>query len=185
MFDTAIQKVLANEGGYVNNPSDKGGETYKGIARNYHKEWGGWAIIDSYKSQSDIANTLNNNQELQTLVQEFYKNEYWNKLVSPLNVTSDKINDYIFDMCVNIGGFAKIIQRAINANIPASEQITVDGIIGSGSKHKLQEAISAVGEDKFLSSLVEYRVKYYCDIVANNTTQAIFLRGWINRSYEV
>lgn len=33
MFDILIQKILQHEGGYVNNPSDKGGETKYGITK--------------------------------------------------------------------------------------------------------------------------------------------------------
>ena len=32
-FLPALQKVLAHEGGYVNDLDDPGGETYKGVAR--------------------------------------------------------------------------------------------------------------------------------------------------------
>ena len=44
-FQPALQKVLAHEGGYVNDPDDPGGETYKGIAHNMHSKWGGWVYI--------------------------------------------------------------------------------------------------------------------------------------------
>jgi len=35
-FNLAFSKMLFHEGGYVNDPDDLGGETYKGIARNSH-----------------------------------------------------------------------------------------------------------------------------------------------------
>lgn len=38
-FNIAFQKTLTHEGGYVNDPEDSGGETYKGISRNNHKNW--------------------------------------------------------------------------------------------------------------------------------------------------
>jgi lysozyme family protein len=42
-FKQAYQLVLQNEGGYVNDPNDPGGETYKGVARNIYivTGWGG------------------------------------------------------------------------------------------------------------------------------------------------
>ena len=33
-FKKAIDKILVNEGGYVNDPTDKGGETKFGISKN-------------------------------------------------------------------------------------------------------------------------------------------------------
>jgi hypothetical protein len=53
-FQPALQKVLAHEGGYVNDPDDPGGETYKGIARNMHSKWGGWVYIDLCKHASNL-----------------------------------------------------------------------------------------------------------------------------------
>ena len=44
-FDRALAFVLEREGGWVNNPNDKGGETYRGVARNYNLYWPGWNRI--------------------------------------------------------------------------------------------------------------------------------------------
>ena len=35
-YDKAFKEVAAIEGGYVNDPQDTGGETYKGISRVNH-----------------------------------------------------------------------------------------------------------------------------------------------------
>lgn len=48
-FKIALDKVLSREGGYINDPDDKGGETYKGISRKYNPDWKGWRIIDNTK----------------------------------------------------------------------------------------------------------------------------------------
>ena len=32
-FETEVEKILQREGGYVNNPSDRGGETNFGISK--------------------------------------------------------------------------------------------------------------------------------------------------------
>ena len=48
-FQQAFQHTAAAEGGYSNNPKDKGGETYRGIARKYWPDWAGWIIVDEYK----------------------------------------------------------------------------------------------------------------------------------------
>ena len=42
-FKVAFAKTIRFEGGYVNHKADKGGETYKGIARNFWPKWKGWA----------------------------------------------------------------------------------------------------------------------------------------------
>ena len=51
-FKEAFELTLAHEGGYVKDPDDRGGETYKGIARRYNPGWSGWARIDKAKKQA-------------------------------------------------------------------------------------------------------------------------------------
>ena len=61
-FDEAIKKILDHEGGYVNNPKDKGGETYMGISRKAHPKSKVWSIIDKvtikYKTVSELINAM-------------------------------------------------------------------------------------------------------------------------------
>jgi lysozyme family protein len=39
-----IEFTLRNEGYYVNDKDDSGGETYRGISRVNFPKWAGWAI---------------------------------------------------------------------------------------------------------------------------------------------
>lgn len=103
-FNECIEKILEHEGGYVNDPSDKGGETKFGISKRAYPNL-------------DIKNlTL----EKAILI---YKQDYWYKNYSenlPLDIR------YIhFDTSVNMGltKAAKILQQSIG-------NITVDGKIG-------------------------------------------------------
>ena len=49
IFNLAYKKLEVAEGGYVNDPDDKGGETYKGISRKANPNWAGWISIDQIK----------------------------------------------------------------------------------------------------------------------------------------
>jgi len=46
-FETALMSTLKREGGFVNDPADSGGMTYRGISRKSNKRWVGWPIIDA------------------------------------------------------------------------------------------------------------------------------------------
>lgn len=117
-FEIANKLTGINEGGYANNLSDRGGETYGGIARNFWGSWAGWKYIDKYKAdyakakldgktKLSLAAWINASARVQTepvrdLVVAFYKKEFWdaNKL--------DQINDQqlansIYDFGVNSG----------------------------------------------------------------------------------
>jgi lysozyme family protein len=50
-FKTAYALTMGHEGIYSNNPKDRGGETYKGIARKFHPSWEGWKAIDRMKNK--------------------------------------------------------------------------------------------------------------------------------------
>ncbi|MBC7912857.1 MAG: hypothetical protein H7Y07_01930, partial [Pyrinomonadaceae bacterium] len=49
-FDLAYKITMHNEGGYANDPQDNGGETWKGVARNFCPKWAGWVIVDRIKA---------------------------------------------------------------------------------------------------------------------------------------
>ena len=72
-FRPAFEKMIHNEGGYVNHivAGDRGGQTYAGIARKFHPDWQGWNLID----HNDM-----DNPELTTFVLLFYKTNFWDKL---------------------------------------------------------------------------------------------------------
>jgi len=117
-FKIADKITGINEGGYANNPSDRGGETYAGIARKFWGSWPGWKYIDKYKAdyakakmagktKLSLAGWINASarvpsEPVRDLVVGFYKKEFWdaNKL--------DQINDQqlansIYDFGVNSG----------------------------------------------------------------------------------
>jgi lysozyme family protein len=79
-FQPALQKVLAHEGGYANDPDDPGGETYRGIARNMHSKRGGWVCIDLCKLKSDFPANLEKDGDLQENIKSFYQVNFWDKI---------------------------------------------------------------------------------------------------------
>lgn len=107
-FDKAYFKVIKNEGGYVRDKDDKGGETYLGIARRFHKNSPMWPIIDEITkanptaSYTAITSLLKRNNRIDTIVKNIYKTEYWDKLNCD-NIRSQKIAEQFFDMAVNAG----------------------------------------------------------------------------------
>ena len=118
-FNKAFERVIFNEGGYVNDPDDAGGETYMGISRNSHPNSLIWAIIDKvtakYNKITDINKELKKNNELTDLIKSIYKSDYWN----PFNLNKEKsqrLANQIFDNAVNRGVSAtkKLIQRIKN-----------------------------------------------------------------------
>lgn len=108
-FDKAFTKVIKAEGGYVNDPNDKGGETYLGISRKAHPNSKMWEYIDEIKKQMPTANTnakltviLKKDIRIDNIVKEIYKTQYWNVLKCD-DIISQKVAEQLFDMGVNAG----------------------------------------------------------------------------------
>lgn len=172
-FKIAFQKTLLHEGNYSNDPSDLGGETYKGIARNMHASWSGWKIIDTSKKKSGFPATLNKDAELQKQVEEFYLVSFWGPLKA-YDIQNQSNADSIFDFAVNTGikNCIRIVQKVVGA--------TEDGIIGNETLAKLNEYNSILFRIEFTLA----KIKYYIAITKKRPANKKFLYGWIVRALE-
>jgi len=172
-FNTSFTKyILPNEGGYSNVAGDKGGETYRGIARNYHPDWKGWPIVDSkkvnYKNNVIPRYTIFKDSNLDALVSQFYY-DWWTKLRMS-EVKTQEIADIIFDFYVNSEASAiKKVQKILN--------ISADGVIGS----QTIAAINNANQSQLYSSIKQARTDFYNAIVQRDPTQSKFYDGWIDR----
>ena len=183
-FEKAYNRTLRHEGGYADHHLDRGGQTWKGIARNYHPNWPGWVIVDKYTTQKLSLKMLNKvlseDTNLDAMVGSFYKIGFWdiNKLD---NIESQWLADNIFDASVNCGVRMGpiFLQRAINRLYPAN--LVTDGILGNKSFDALIKTIEQLGEDKLVNTYVDVRKEYHYKIVANNPSQKVFIKNWIGR----
>ena len=109
-FDDAYKILMKNEGGYVNDSDDSGGETYKGVSRRYNLDWKGWEIIDNYKRsyrRKALCKVLDADDKLQSMVKTLYKDKYWD-VFDLDSIPSQTIAYQMFDTCVNCGETAAI-----------------------------------------------------------------------------
>lgn len=110
-FIKAFKRTVSKEGGYSNNPNDKGGETYKGVTRKNYPNLELWKYIDYYKTKYGNTYGLNkqleNIEEYQQEIQNVYKKNYWDKLLLD-EVISQKIANELFDDAINRGTNAVI-----------------------------------------------------------------------------
>ena len=152
-FNEAIKEVLKHEGGYVDDPTDRGGETNYGISKRAHPE------VDIKNLTEDHAIGI-------------YHEKYW--IPSKAEKLPERLQGYYFDMVVNLGqgNAVKVLQKACNSR--GKKMIAVDGRIGKntiGATHSLE-----------LERLKSYRVLYYANLVHSNSTQEKFWFGWFKRS---
>jgi lysozyme family protein len=177
-FEPAFKITMSSEGGYANNPADHGGETYKGIARNYWKTWAGWPIVDRIAATKPpkLNTALAADAHLQTLVLSFYKTNFWDT-ESLDSINDQQVANQLFDTAVNMGTAAasKFLQQAVNTIKPNA--LTVDGQIGS---HTIAEANSCTGAALY-NAVCHLRKAKYDAIIAHNPTQQQFAKSWFSR----
>lgn len=172
IFKLALDKTLAFEGGYVDNPIDSGGQTYYGISRKNFPNWQGWKLIDQ-KLEPPYEHLYN-----------FYLNEFWYSLNLD-KVIEQSIAEKLFDLAINMGKKTPVyfIQNIINILSNDGTVITVDGVLGNTTVTALNECVKSRGLRLFLLFLKGYAFKHYIGIINNRPKNRIFLLGWINRLY--
>jgi lysozyme family protein len=181
-FRTAYNIVRQNEGGYANNKADRGGETYKGIARKFWGQWSGWKIIDSISKDSGFEAALEKNQDLQSAVLAFYKQNFWNELRLD-DVQDQSIANELFDTAVNMsvntaGEFLQRTLNVLNNNGKSYDDLLVDGKIGAKTIQTLNAHKSPARVLKVLNVLQGAK---YVGICEHDPSQEVFMASWMSR----
>ena len=150
-FNEAFERLMINEGGYVNDPDDPGGETRYGISKRSYPD------RDIYNLTVPEA-------------KEIYHRDYWERVKGD-QIVGSELAFQVFDMAVNAGVFtaSKLLQAIIDAKI--------DGIIGPKTLRKVDRRY---GNQLVILYKLE-RVIYYCKVVINRPASLQYLQGWINR----
>lgn len=170
-FKPAFEKVIANEGGYGNDPDDPGGETYKGIARKMNSGWLGWHIIDLLKQQAGFPANLDKNMELQEEVNAFYETQFWNRISGSL-INEQAVANSIFDFAVNTGTVTSVSLAQLVVEIPP------DGVLGPDTAKR----INAFDKDHFLAAFTVAKIARYVAIIKKRPTSRKYFWGWVLRA---
>ena len=128
----AIDDIIRVEGGYVNDPVDKGGPTKYGITQKTLSQYlGRQASIDDVKNLT------------KETAREIYERHY---LTGPrINTLPSPIKEQILDIGVNSGPKTaiKMLQRVLNA--AGFGPVTVDGVIGPMTRKVTETALQEMG----------------------------------------
>ena len=171
-FKISFKITGHNEGGYANDPNDRGGETYAGISRKFWTNWAGWQLIDNYKDKNGIVGidkAMANNPNMEAAIESFYKKNFWD--VNKLDLINEQqIANTVYDFGVNSGvsQAAKALQKVIN--------VSVDGIIGN----QTIDAVNKGDAESIHNAYNLYRDDFYTNL-AKRPGQGKFLKSWLSR----
>jgi lysozyme family protein len=153
------------EGGFVNDPLDKGGATNMGITLNT------WKLLGYDKDNDGDIDA----QDIKLLSKEDFKvilRKYWNKWNAD-EIKNQSIANILVDWYWGSGKWGIVIPQRILG-------VVQDGSVGPMTIAALNKAIEKDARALF-DSLFRARERFYEDIVRSNPSQKRFIKGWKNR----
>ena len=179
----AIPKVLEYEGVYSNDPVDPGGETVFGITRKHEASWEGWKRVDEIKTAGigPLVSIISQDAEIKRCVFNYY-NSVWDSWFLS-QIQNQALAECIYNGCINQGAkrVMQWLQYAVNSLSIASEDITEDGIMGTGTINRVS-ALESLGRGEILLTLLKaQRISAYMVTVHNREDSLKYIKGWLIR----
>jgi lysozyme family protein len=156
-FEEALGIILEVEGGFVNDPDDRGGATNMGVTQGTYDAW----LTAKGQTTSPVRNITNEE------VAAIYKERYWDAVGA--DTLPWPVSLVMFDMAVNHGvaGANRILQDAL--------QVETDGIVGPITRGEMMHT----RPDSLANEVLWSRVEKYRRLSVG--TQKKFLPGWLWR----
>ena len=151
--------ILRWEGGFVDDPLDRGGATNKGITiGTFRNFYGKEATVEQLKNITD-------EQWL-----HIFKCGFWDKWKAD-DINNQSIADIVVDWAWGSGAATSIkqVQKILG--------VAVDGIVGDDTL----TAINIAGQRSLFVKIHNRRIEFVENIVKRDPSQARFLKGWKNR----
>ena len=151
--------ILRWEGGFVDDPLDRGGATNKGITiGTFRNFYGKDATVEQLKNITD-------EQWL-----HIFKSGYWDKWKAD-DIENQSIANIVVDWAWGSGAATSIkqVQKILG--------VAVDGIVGNDTL----TAINIAGQRSLFVKIHNRRIEFVENIVKRDPSQARFLKGWKNR----
>ena len=179
-FGEAFYFVLKREGALADLEGDRGGITKWGISQRFLKmllpeKLQKYGVVGDPKDPETIKNLT------QQIAMDIYQGEFWypgacDKIVDNL------VADYYLDMLINMGQkeAVRCLQMATHPFGDNYGKIVLDGIIGK----KTLDAVNRTGE-KIMPALMTARANYYWQLLLKFPELSKFLKGWLNRTYQI
>ena len=146
------------EGGYSDNPNDRGGATNSGVTLAVYQ-----SVYGKNKTKNDLKRMTNEQWNY------IFTKLYWNKWKAD-EIKNQSIANILVDWVWMSGyGIIKKIQALFG--------LTADGIVGN----KTISYINSHDQEEVFKKIWNRRKSFYESLVKNNPSQKVFLNGWINR----
>jgi lysozyme family protein len=174
-FNSMLEAMLKHEGGYVNDPNDRGGET----------NWGVTVAVARANGYPGPMKDMTKAQALEIYRRQYFFTPGFDKIM-PLSAA---IAFELFDTGVNMGPAvpSRWLQRILNAlNRQGKDwaDLTVDGNIGPATIRALKTYLDKrgdEGEHRLLSALNACHGYRYLELCEGRQPNETFFYGWLQR----
>ena len=187
-FTRIIDKVLENEGGFVDHIKDPGGATKHGVSLRWLLQLGDvdndGILEGDFDGDGDV-----DVDDIRKMTRgdaiRLYRERWWDP--NRYSQIQDIQMAYkVFDFAINMGkkGSHRIIQRAVNRITPGT--LKVDGALGTKSITAINGMVATV---EFRRQLVRFTcaealVRYIRIYEKDPNRFVVFLHGWSRRAFE-
>lgn len=174
-----INKTIAVEGGYSNNPNDSGGETIWGITLATARTCGYTGPMRDMPRSTAVG---------------IYKRNFFDNLsLGKVLAISSSIATELFDTGVNMGPkegiiFMQVALNALNQQGKQYQDVTVDGGIGPKTLSSLQTLLSKRGprgEAVLLKAMNCLQGARYIELSQKREKDEDFIFGWFDDRIEL
>jgi lysozyme family protein len=162
--DELIDEIVEREGGFVNNPLDRGGPTRYGITQVTLARWRGAPVTVEDVRTLELGEA-----------RDIYRSEY---VIQPgFALLPEPLRAHVVDFGVNAGPAqaVKTLQRVLG--------VKADGIMGPVTRHALQIVFDSGGVERLTRRFWQERVRFYIHLVGVRPNQLEFADGWLNRCF--
>lgn len=156
-FEQAIEMVLKQEGGYVHDPDDAGGETNFGISKRSYPD----VDIKALTREDAIA---------------LYRRDFWNPMYA--SILAQPLATKILELTIHCGVEAgvRLVQQAMRAL--GDPVVNVDGRFGP----QTLQAVRLEEPRALLAAMRVEQCRRYLKIVEATPDQQKFFLGWARRA---
>lgn len=171
-FNDLMRPLLAKEGGYSNDPVDRGGETIFGIT----------AATARAAGYSGAMRAMTRDQAVAIYEQRYWKGPGFDLI----DAVFPDLAERLFDIGVNCGPGtgAKFLQRALNVLNGGGSlwpDLKVDGDAGPATRQALQAFLNQrgpMGRATLLGMIRAQHSVYYIELAERTPSQERFEYGW-------
>ena len=158
-----VPKILALEGGFVDDPADRGGATNMGVTLSTWKKVGYDKDGDGDIDSDDIRRL--SKQDAVTVL----KHGYWNRWKAD-QINNQSVAEILVDWVWNSGKWGIIIPQRLL-------KVQEDGIVGPATLY----AVNTANQRGLHAAIFQARGRFILELVRNHPEQKKFLDGWMNR----